>query len=554
MENIQKLRTKGFGDNKIQSYQKLKSWIEDSLDSFRGDLLQLLYPLFVHYYLDFMSNDNIDEGKKFFESYSEDLKTNTKNNSELVILESISSPLHVRENSLSNLYRNNKYKISMGKYAFDLFINFLEENHLTYILKIVNQYLDIKIKIDIKPEECGVLDNNVNDVKLDLNTFLTNKRVEDAIINDEQYKYDHLESFVSSLKKHRESKNTEESKVCNFPASTIFTEIENLKDLCNRISISPSSLPSICCYTIHNTYGNLTAIEFSNDIKLLACGYKDSYIELYSLTEEPLKKLKTSAELGKTDKDDYFVDVGRNIKLIGHSSSVFSLKFSQSKKLLLSCSSDCSVKLWSLDLFTCISTFKSQGFPIWSVDFCPNDVYILSGSADKKMSMYSMMSNKEERIFTGFLSDVATVAFHPNGNYVFGGGCDNKIRMFNVQDGSCVRIFSGHTDIVTCLEVSYCGKYFLSGGKDKIIYLWDIETGASINKFVGHEKTIYSLSFSYFALVIASSAADNTVRLWDRSDHKGTCLGVYSTKSTPISAIKFGFRNILSVAGPFLGA
>lgn len=48
------------------------------------------------------------------------------------------------------------------------------------------------------------------------------------------------------------------------------------------------------------------------------------------------------------------------------------------------------------------------------------------------------------RIFSGHLADVTCTRFHPNSNYVATGSSDRTIRLWDVLTGNCVRIFTGH--------------------------------------------------------------------------------------------------------------
>ncbi|KAF7684745.1 Transcription initiation factor TFIID subunit 5 [Astathelohania contejeani] len=518
-------------------YTKLKLWIEDSLDLFRNDLLKLLYPLFLHIFFDLVHAQKPAEAKAFFEAHKQDHIAKIK---ELVQIESISDPLHLKENALAMAYRTNKYHLSMGKYAFDLFINFLEENSLTYLLKLTNQFLEIKV--GSRPD--GIVEGEILDTRLQLQTSLVSKETEDAILADEQYKYDHLESFVQQLKRQREGKGR-----ISPNASLILAEIEKLKELCKRATVGKNNLPSICCYTVNNCYEGLTCAEISGDSTLLGLGFKDSFVEIHSLTDKPLIRLKPSSELSRVEEEEFREEVGFVQRLIGHSGPVYGLKFFHSGKFFITCSQDCTVRLWSLDLFVCISVYRSHCFPVWDVDVAPNDFYFASAGADKQVCVWSVVNDTPERLLVSALSDVMCVKFHPNSNYIFSGGCDFKLRMHEIQDGKLVRVFSGHTDTVTCIGTSHCGKYVASGSRDRSIILWDIESSRIVAKMIGHESVVYSVGFCYYGPVIASCAGDNTARLWDVT---GESLGVYHTKSTPLYSIKFGYRNIVTCVGPFI--
>lgn len=534
------------------SYISLKTWIEDSLDLFKNDLLPLLYPLFVHIYFDLIQQNRTEEAKSFFARYRDDHYGKSE---EMKQFESVYTTQHIHENNFAYTFKNSKYHLSMGRYAFDLLINFLEERNLTYILKILNQHLDIKVYVGPKNEDKPQgIETGVTDVEVDLNTFLVSKECEDAILGDEQYKYDHLETYVLQLKKQREMKQRDSFHKPN--ASQINAEIEKLKDLCKRVSVNKNNLPSICCYTVHNSYEGLTAVEISSDSRLMACGFKDSYIEMYSLTNEPLRKLKSSSELAKSDiktlNEEKFEEVGMSYRLVGHSGPVYGLRVFASNKFLVSGSQDCTVCLWSLDLLSLLGVYKAHAFPVWCVDVAPNDFFFASGSGDRQAVVWSVASPRPERLIISSLSDITALKFHPNSNYLFTGSSDHRVRMHDVGTAGIVRIFCGHTDTVTCMDVSHCGKFLATGSKDRSVLLWDISTSKLLARFAGHENTVFSVSFCFYGSVIASCGADNSVRLWDKADNKGVCLGVYYTKSTPLLCVKFGYRNIISCAGSFM--
>ena len=61
-------------------------------------------------------------------------------------LETVTSPEHIRENELSQMYRNNKYNLRMSSVPFELFLNYLQDNKYMLLLRIVNQYLNIQGK------------------------------------------------------------------------------------------------------------------------------------------------------------------------------------------------------------------------------------------------------------------------------------------------------------------------------------------------------------------------------------------------------------------------
>jgi transcription initiation factor TFIID subunit 5 len=62
---------------------------------------------------------------------------------ELERLSSISDIIHLKENNLAFLFRNNKYNLKCSLYSFELFIAFLTDNRLGFVRKIVNQFINV---------------------------------------------------------------------------------------------------------------------------------------------------------------------------------------------------------------------------------------------------------------------------------------------------------------------------------------------------------------------------------------------------------------------------
>jgi len=113
---------------------------------------------------------------------------------------------------------------------------------------------------------------------------------------------------------------------------------------------------------------------------------------------------------------------------------------------------------------------------------------------------------------------VNQIAWHPNGAYVFSASdqVDKTVRMWSIVTGKCVRVFTGHTEFISALECSPDGKTLASGDGGGSIILWDLAKGSQLKRCRGHGKGgIWSLSFSVESTVLTSGGADGTVRVWD---------------------------------------
>jgi transcription initiation factor TFIID subunit 5 len=276
----------------------------------------------------------------------------------------------------------------------------------------------------------------------------------------------------------------------------------------------------------------------------VAVGTEESYIRVWNLSGEALQSILPSGPNDPTPSSSR--------RLIGHSGPVYSVSFSPSiagpenagpdvpstgPKLLLSSSSDKSIRLWSLDAWTCLVVYKGHEGPVWNVRWGPFGHYFVSCGWDKTVRVWSQDHISYLRMMVGHDSNVSQVAWHPNGVYVFSASdqADKSVRMWSISTGQCVRIFTGHTDFISALECSPSGKILASADGGGNIILWDLAKGTQIKRCRGHGRGgIWSLSFSVESTVLTSGGADGTVRIWDvnvptdpykNSEADGTAIG-----------------------------
>ncbi|KAG6912022.1 hypothetical protein DXG01_000270 [Tephrocybe rancida] len=400
-----------------------------------------------------------------------------------------------------------------------------------------------------------------------------------------------------------------------FKTVDVEREVNNVRDARKRIRLEPSALanldvnstqasavraralPSICAYTLHDVAEGSPCCTFSQDTSLMAAGFAESYIRLWSLKGEKLQGMRSdfSASSIKDVSSLHKIKEKKGSttrKLIGHSGPVYSVAFDPAggsatpPKYLLSASADATARLWSLDTMTNIVAFRGHENPVWDVKWSPMGVYFATASRDRTARLWSTDRISCLRIYAGHLSDVDCLQFHPNSLYLATGSSDWTARLWDIQRGSCVRVFLGHQGTVSSLAISPDGRYLASAGEDLAINLWDIGSGKRIKKMTGHSASIYSLTFSAESSLLVSGGADCTVRCWDvkgaggskgKPRENGTMglangdtgtqtygddenpetidlMATFPTKRTPITNVQFTPRNLCMVGGSYLSS
>ncbi|PBP16255.1 WD domain-containing protein, partial [Diplocarpon rosae] len=567
-------RAEDLGNGKYsKAFELLSNWVDQNLDIYKSELRRILWPIFTYSFFDLIIDADPAEAQKFFLRFSGQF--DRVHDDELKIFATIKLPQQIFDNPIAKLYRENKYRLPLNTNAYFNLITFLESKAKeggTVIILLLQSYCEIRetrrgpinqFSFDAIINQGRNLDSEEADFQegvVGAFTGVTNKDIMDnnatlrlgmmpiegelaqdvrGELEDEDArnpppigKNSLVEEFEQNIKREDSADGPNRNEIPLPPsrARDVIMEVQKVKENRDRFRIDARSSGigpgvSVCMFTFHNTLDTITCIEFSDDTNLVAVGTEESYIRVWHLHGDPLPSIVQSAG------NDTPPSSSR--RLIGHSAPVYSVSFSPSiagpenpdpnvpstaPKLLLSSSSDKTVRLWSLEAWTCLVVYKGHEGPVWNVRWGPFGHYFATCGWDKTVRVWGQDHISYLRLMIGHDTSVNQIAWHPNGAYVFSASdqADKSIRMWSFTTGECVRVFSGHTDFISALECSPSGKILASADGGGSIILWDLAKGAQIKRCRGHGKGgIWSLSFSVESTVLVSGGADATVRVWD---------------------------------------
>ncbi|XP_020588469.1 transcription initiation factor TFIID subunit 5 isoform X2 [Phalaenopsis equestris] len=546
-------------------YSKLRTWAYGSLDLYKHELLRVLYPVFIHCFMDIIADGHMQEARAFFQSFREDHEL--MHLRDLRKLEGILSPSHLEEMELARSLRHSKVNIKLCEYSYTLLLQYLRKAQSFTMLEVINEHINFEVssgqpvsitddldvlalvgnnqdlakQVNQKEVHWGLLEDTVEE-RLE-KTLSDSEKVEgenkDMDVDDNKKRPADVGKQGASSKKLKKDKivgamgkgvRSETSTVSLAPRvkpeltlPIMSNEMEQsiLNDLRNRVQLNSMALPSICLYTFVNTHHGLNCVSISSDGSLLSGGFSDSSLKVWDMSKmgQPLKAGPHSLGESESAPSELLVGLeeGKRAYTLfqGHSGPVYSSSFCPTGEFILSSSSDSTIRLWSTKLNANLVCYKGHNYPVWDVQFGPLGHYFVSASHDRTARIWSMDRIQPLRIMAGHLSDVDCVRWHANCNYIATGSSDKTVRLWDVQSGESVRIFIGHRSMVLSLAMSPDGRYMASGDEDGIVMIWDLSTGRCVTPLLGHNTCIWSLAFSCEGNIVASGSADSTVKLWD---------------------------------------
>lgn len=207
----------------------------------------------------------------------------------------------------------------------------------------------------------------------------------------------------------------------------------------------------------------------------------------------------------------------------GHGDGVMSVAVDWKSRYAVSGSHDCTLRVWDLDHGICVQAIPVAEHAAFCIEFDHAAHRILTGSWDKNLKLWDSELAACVATFAGHTGIVKAVRLHWASRRAISGSSDGTLKLWNIEDEACAMTFE-HGEEVWSADVDWAYCRVISGAMDGTLVFWNLKTGARLASLAGHTDAVSCVALRCPEGKALSGAWDRTVRLWDLQD--AVCLAI----------------------------
>ncbi len=175
---------------------------------------------------------------------------------------------------------------------------------------------------------------------------------------------------------------------------------------------------------------------------------------------------------------------------------------------------DGSTVIWDLDSRQRLYRFKRNDASVWAATFAGSEDRVASAGHDWTVALWETASESAPaRLFEGHESAVQALASDASGRWLASGGADKTVKLWDLESRQIKRTYRNHSDFVSALAVSADTNFVAAASLDGSIKLWSTTSNRPQRTYTAHKARVTSIAFSANGELLASAAEDGTVRI-----------------------------------------
>jgi transcription initiation factor TFIID subunit 5 len=377
-------------------YTGFKYWISESEEHLKPELAQLLYPLFTHLYIRLLVHCGPALALRFHKRHLSTFLGNPEFKLFIQQLAEVSSVEEMEQSPTITTFRASKYNVTLTERTYQYLLTYLETQDSGLLLQILN--LEVELTIG-DPLGAG-------------------SRQE-------------ARAGLAPAEEPRAAGGREAG-----ARARLLATLQSVRE-------EPPCLPSIALYRVSCPAGQVSCAQADERGEVLALGGGDSALRLVAIQPPgpeaaQLEVGGSSVRLGWDRSGEprptlLRLPAGQGRALRGHSGPVYGLAHLRDGPLL-SCSEDATVRVWDRGSGAALAVLRGHQYPVWAVRGDQLGLQFASCSMDRTARLWRPDTAHPLRVYAGHEGSVDCLDWHPNCNYLLTGSTDKTMRMWTAVD------------------------------------------------------------------------------------------------------------------------
>ncbi|MBN1139102.1 MAG: hypothetical protein JXM73_21155 [Anaerolineae bacterium] len=169
---------------------------------------------------------------------------------------------------------------------------------------------------------------------------------------------------------------------------------------------------------------------------------------------------------------------------------------------------------WHLETGELMHIFEGHSDTVRALAVSPDDRLVLSASSDGTVKVWDLVVGQALRTLTGGDASTQTVLVTPDGSRAIL-AADCALRVWHLETGRLLHDLAGHAALIRRVCFATRGRYLISASADGCLKTWDLESGRELHTLTGHRKAVRDLAVVPGREFAVSVSEDQTLRLWD---------------------------------------
>ncbi|CAL9146387.1 unnamed protein product [Musa hybrid cultivar] len=276
--------------------------------------------------------------------------------------------------------------------------------------------------------------------------------------------------------------------------------------------------------------------------------------ECNALLSGQRKKRQIPTTLASVDALERYTQISSHPLHKTNKPGILSIDIDASKDIIATGGIDTNGVLFNRASGQMLSTLSGHSKKVTSVKFVPGNELIVTGSSDKTVRVWQGTENGNydcQHVMRDHTAEVQAVTVHATQKYFVTASMDNTWCFYDLSTGSCLTQVgeASMEEGYTSASFHPDGLILGTGTTGAIVKIWDVKSQSNVAKFDGHVGSVTAMSFSENGYFLATAAMDG-VKLWDLRKLRNFRSFAPYDPETPTNYVEFDLSgSYLAISG-----